>query len=229
MAGLSANQRKRLQIHPAGLIIILLALASWVVALGGVGVSSNNCVADASKTTSATYKASLACVAQNATDANGTVIFADDNKVTPLPLKDANGVTVFLSTPCGVNVQIQCGLNYQMQWWTLFFEGILLIALFVSVFFETFEKGKQAFTSFFIMCTTLLMYSSNQFIKDSAANFQGSVTFSGGQAANNAGAAGYVLLCIWNFCLLIILGYTPTRPAGPTPQQLRDEIPMNSV
>jgi hypothetical protein len=27
------------------------------------------------------------------------------------------------------------------------------------------------------------------------------------QVSNNAGAAGYTILCIFNFCLLIILGY----------------------
>lgn len=217
--GLSANQKKRLQIHPAGLLIILLALASWVVALGGVGAASNACVNSSSTTILATPCAPVV---------NASMPFQSDG-VTPNYQVDTSG-NIIQGNPnqpgsaCGLNVNLQCALNYQMQWWTLFFEGILLISLFVSVFFESFEKGKAAFTSFFVMCTTLLMISSNQFIKDAAAGYRGSIAVVGGQGANNAGAAGYVLLCIWNFCLLIILGYVRAGPANPTPQQLREEV-----
>lgn len=38
------------------------------------------------------------------------------------------------------------------------------------------------------------------------------------QVANNAGAAGYTILCIFNYCLLIILGYVrapDTRASRP--------------
>ena len=45
--------------------------------------------------------------------------------------------------------------------------------------------------------------------------------------ANNAGAAGYTILAVFNFALLIILGYTP-GPANPPPVRL-DEIPMGAV
>jgi len=223
--GLNANQKKRLQLHPAALVIILLGLASWVIGLGGVGVASSNCT-----TTAKAVQAAKACVSLQAPPGVG------DTPPAPAgPLQNPDGA----SLPCGVNVKVQCALKYQMQWWSLFFNGILLVALFVSVFFETFEKGRTAFVSFFVMSTTLLMYSANQFINDASDNYHGSISLVGGAAANNAAAAGYVLLCIWNFCLLIsapsparssaagsraaraVLGYTPSRPAGPTPQQLR--------
>jgi hypothetical protein len=221
--GLSANQKKRLQIHPVGLLIILLALASWVVALGGVGAASAACVNSASTTILATPCAPVVNASMP------TIVGADGVTMVPNYQVDTSG-NIIQGNPnqpgsaCGLNVNLQCALNYQMQWWTLFFEGILLISLFVSVFFEAFEKGKAAFTSFFVMCTTLLMISSNQFIKDAAAGYRGSIAVVGGQGANNAGAAGYVLLCIWNFCLLIILGYVRAGPANPTPQQLREEV-----
>lgn len=35
--------KKKLQIHPMGLIIILLSFGAWVVALGGVGASQQTC------------------------------------------------------------------------------------------------------------------------------------------------------------------------------------------
>ena len=160
-----------------------------------MGVASNTCYTNP---TQSVRQASLDCVQMN------TTLTVDENNTTKIvPQTDKNGNPVYAFTPCHVDIKFQCALNYQMQWWTLFFEGILLISLFVSVFFDTFDKGKPAITSMFIMCTTLLMYSSNQFIQAAASNYTGSIAFSGGQAANNAGAAGYVLLSIFNFCLLI--------------------------
>ena len=44
--------------------------------------------------------------------------------------------------------------------------------------------------------------------------------------ANNAGAAGYTILCIFNFCLLIILGFDGDLGA---PRVRAEEIPMNPV
>ena len=48
--------------------------------------------------------------------------------------------------------------------------------------------------------------------------------------ANNAGAAGYTILCIFNFCLLIILGYEGDLSAAARMRpQPEDVIPMNNV
>jgi len=50
--------------------------------------------------------------------------------------------------------------------------------------------------------------------------------------ANNAGAAGYTILCIFNFCLLIILGYEGDLNAmrmGRAQPLPEDVIPMNNV
>jgi hypothetical protein len=50
------------------------------------------------------------------------------------------------------------------------------------------------------------------------------------QVANNAGAAGYTILCIFNFCLLIILGYEgDLNAAARMRPQPEDVIPMNNV
>jgi hypothetical protein len=59
---MSAAQKKRLQIHPAGLLITLLSFGAWVVALGGVGGATQNCVnGGISAATSATPGASVQC------------------------------------------------------------------------------------------------------------------------------------------------------------------------
>jgi hypothetical protein len=123
---LSAGQKKRLQIHPAGLLITLLSFGAWVVALGGVGGATQNCV-------------------------NG-------------------GYTSTTSSQ-----SVQCAKTYQWEWWGLWFEGCLLVALFVSAFFEAFNKGKQVFISYFILCTMTLMMGAHNFITTSlvgTANFQ---------------------------------------------------------
>jgi hypothetical protein len=123
---LSAGQKKRLQIHPAGLLITLLSFGAWVVALGGVGGATQNCV-------------------------NGGYVGAAGSP------------------------SVQCAKTYQWEWWGLWFEGCLLVALFVSAFFEAFNKGKQVFISYFILCTMTLMMGAHNFITTSlvgTVNFQ---------------------------------------------------------
>ena len=119
LPGLSAGQKKRLQIHPAGLLIILLSFGAWVVALGGVGSATSNCASG--------YK--------------------------------SNDPTS--------SAKVNCAKAYQWQWWGLWFEGCMLVAMFVAVFFESFNKGKQVVQSYLIMCTVVLMQSSNYFITNS--------------------------------------------------------------
>ena len=53
MALPSLPTKKKLQIHPAGLLIILLSFGAWVIALGGVGGSQQNCAAGARAAASA--------------------------------------------------------------------------------------------------------------------------------------------------------------------------------
>jgi hypothetical protein len=121
LPGLNASgQKKRLQIHPAGLLIILLGFGAWVVALGGVGSATSNC-------------------------ASGLA-----SNVAP-----------------GQSVAVNCAKVYQWQWWGLWFEGCMLVAMFVAVFFEAFNKGKQIVISYLIMCTMILMQGSNYFITNS--------------------------------------------------------------
>ena len=118
---MSAAQKKRLQIHPAGLLITLLSFGAWVVALGGVGGATQNCV-------------------------NG-------------------GISAATSATPGASVQ--CAKIYQWEWWGLWFEACLLVSLFVASFFEAFNRGKQIFISYYIMCTCVLMWGAHNFITSS--------------------------------------------------------------
>jgi hypothetical protein len=118
---MSAAQKKRLQIHPAGLLITLLSFGAWVVALGGVGGATQNCV-------------------------NGGISSASS------------------ATP---GASVQCAKIYQWEWWGLWFEACLLVALFVSSFFEAFNRGKNVFISYYIMCTCVLMWGAHNFITSS--------------------------------------------------------------
>ena len=47
------------------------------------------------------------------------------------------------------------------------------------------------------------------------------------QVANNAGAAGYTILCIFNFCLLIVLGFESDATGAVRVRP--EEIPMTGV
>jgi hypothetical protein len=125
---MTAGQKKRLQIHPAGLLITLLSFGAWVVALGGVGGATQNCV-------------------------NGG----------------------YVGTAATSSASVQCAKTYQWEWWGLWFEGCLLVALFVSAFFEAFTKGKQVFVSYFTLATMVLMWGAHNFITTSlvgTANFK---------------------------------------------------------
>ena len=187
-----------------------------------------------------------------------------------------------------MQVNISCAKTYQWEWWGLWFEICLLIALFVTAFFEAFHKGRLIFISYFLLATMTLSLGAHNFINSSfvglpqfnvsdrqqartpqssahippvlaqpallrirlSSKFPKLVCSNLGfpssqrielatktkprhycrrpngslrswrvslpnpsfeqpnvsQAAYNAGAAGYVLLCIFNFALLIILG-----------------------
>jgi hypothetical protein len=45
----------RLHIHPVGLFLLFFGLISWVVALGGLGASTNDCIKNRPKGTAANY------------------------------------------------------------------------------------------------------------------------------------------------------------------------------
>ena len=116
----------------------------------------------------------------------------------------------------------QCSQAYQWEWWSLWLEFFLLLALFISSFLESYNRGRMVFLAYFTMATVLTMWSAHNFINTS---FAGRVPFdihNQTQTAVNAGAAGFVLVSIANFCILIVrrrplVFNASRRPPAPAP------------
>lgn len=161
---------------------------------------------------------------------------------------------------CSNHTPLDCTFLYQWDWWTLWFEGCLLISLFVSIFFESarplwrraprlfpasfslslsflpshfllgqFNKGKSAMIIFLTLATNCLMTSCNRFI--TLIPSLGLTTTHEQKIATNAGAAGYTMLALFNFCLLIILGFEPNKAPEGVQNKFEplEEIPMGAV
>ena len=98
----------------------------------------------------------------------------------------------FVST--GGSASVQCAKTYQWEWWGLWFEGCLLVALFVSSFFEAFNRGKQVFISYFVMCTVTLMQGAHNFITTSMLGNSGFKATDKQQARRAARRSCFVVL-----------------------------------
>lgn len=105
------------------------------------------------------------------------------------------------------------------EWWSLWFEFALLVALFVCCFLEqAFKRGQLVFLAYFVLCTGCVLLSAHNFITNIDV---GPVNVKDlRQDAVNAASAGFVLVGIANFALIIVLakdfGY---QPAGGQYQQ----------
>lgn len=52
------------------------------------------------------------------------------------------------------NSYAQCALEYQWEWWSLWFEFALLVSLFVVCFLENaFRRGQMTLLAFFLLAT----------------------------------------------------------------------------
>jgi hypothetical protein len=91
------------------------------------------------------------------------------------------------------------------EWWSLWLEFALLLALFITCFLEAaFKRGQVVFLAYFIIATVCVMLSAHNFITQLQL---GPVNVRDlGQDSVNAAAAGFVLLGLANFVLLIVLG-----------------------
>ncbi|GFR51189.1 hypothetical protein Agub_g13532 [Astrephomene gubernaculifera] len=175
----------RLHIHPVGLALLFLGLVSWVVALGGLGASTRDCIVHGSSNTTL----------------NGT------------PAKCAN--------------------TYQLEWWSIWFEFILLVIMILTCFTQAFDRARHIYLTYLGMVTVLLTIMSKNFITNSFSvdgwNFKDYKA-----DAYNAAAAGGVMLCITNFALIIFVGLGASSPsansgsgsAGPLSLQVGSSAPV---
>eukprot|EP00879_Flechtneria_rotunda_P008643 GHRR01009056.1.p1 GENE.GHRR01009056.1~~GHRR01009056.1.p1 ORF type:complete len:169 (+),score=45.54 GHRR01009056.1:161-667(+) len=139
----------RLQIHPAGLAVVIFGLLVFVIALGGLAAATYGCQA--------------------------------------------------------TNSYEFCAKTYQWEWWNVWFEFALLLALFITCFLEAaFKRGRLVFLAFFVLAAQGLMWSAHEFITQIQL---GPINVRDvGQDAVNAASAGFVLLGLTNFALIIVLG-----------------------
>jgi hypothetical protein len=108
---------------------------------------------------------------------------------------------------------------YRWEWWSLWLEFALLLALFITCFLEAaFKRGQVVFLAYFIIATVCVMLSAHNFITQLQL---GPVNVRDlGQDSVNAAAAGFVLLGLANFVLLIVLGKDfGVQPQGGQYQQ----------
>lgn len=74
------------------------------------------------------------------------------------------------------------------EWWNLWFEAGLLLALFITCFLEqAFKRGRMCFLAFFVLATQGLMWSAHNFLTALELTVSGLNTRDLGQDAINAG------------------------------------------
>lgn len=132
--------------------------------------------------------------------------YCHDNSTTTLT--SSNGTTTT------VNAAIQCGDKYQLEWWSVWFEFLLLLAMLLTCFTNAFDRARSIFLAYLSMVTVLLTLMARAFITDFFTS-SGAFTFKDYKSdAANAAAAGAVLLCICNFALIIFVGLGHKPNAG---------------
>lgn len=81
-----------------------------------------------------------------------------------------------------------CVQPCRWEWWNLWFECGLLLALFITCFLEqAFKRGRIAFLAFFVLATQGLMWSAHNFLTALELTAAGINTRDLGQDAINAG------------------------------------------
>lgn len=104
------------------------------------------------------------------------------------------------------------------EWWSLWLEFFLLFALFISGFLESYNRGRMVFLAYFTIASILTMGSAHHFIMDmDITSLRVDISELTSEHAANTAAAGFMMVSVVNFALLIVLGidfaYTPPSTA----------------
>ncbi|MEW5304267.1 MAG: hypothetical protein WDW38_011290 [Sanguina aurantia] len=98
-----------------------------------------------------------------------------------------------------------CATSYQVEWWSIWFEFILLCIMLATVFINAFERARFIYLTYLSMATVLLTISARNFINSTfitgGLDLQ---TYKG--TAYNAAAAGCILMCCCNYMLIAFVG-----------------------
>ncbi|GLC42423.1 hypothetical protein PLESTB_001096900 [Pleodorina starrii] len=110
-----------------------------------------------------------------------------------------------------------CANTYQLEWWTIWFQFILLVVMILTCFTAAFDKARHIYLTYLGIVTTLLTWTARNFITNSFSQYASDGAFlkSYKSDAYNAAAAGAVLLCITNFALIIFVGLGAAPPSNP--------------
>lgn len=99
------------------------------------------------------------------------------------------------------------------EWFTVWFEAACLLSLLITAFLErSFKRGQAVFLAFFTLATQCVLLSAHNFITQVALGPLNTRDL--GQDSVNAAAAGFVLLGVADFALLIVLGRDFGMPPG---------------
>ena len=106
--------------------------------------------------------------------------------------------------------ELQCGLSYRLAQWSIWFEFFLLIVMLVTCFLNAFERARFIYLTYLALVTSLLTITSRNFITATVMSYydnNGVINIKDTkQSANNAAAAGAIMLCITNYALIIFIG-----------------------
>jgi hypothetical protein len=131
----------------------------------------------------------IACCAMNA-----CILLAelacDGGRDGPLPAPPPRSIPTHTLTACTTQ-------SSRWEWWSVWFELALLLALFITCFLENqFKRGQLVFLAFFTIATVCVLLSAHNFLTQVALGPLNVRDL--GQDAVNAAAAGFVLLGLTN-------------------------------
>eukprot|EP00798_Chlamydomonas_sp_ICE-L_P014747 gene14747-20795_t len=117
-----------------------------------------------------------------------------------------------------VNKAGYCGQLFQLEWYSIWFELAILLAMLFTCFHDSFERGRYIFLCYLSMATFFLTLTARDFISNSfksgeinLANFHSD--------AYTATSAGTILLCIVNYMLIIFVGINAAKVSSFIPME----------
>lgn len=124
--------------------------------------------------------------------------------------QDANATLADIiknQTKVDVSVNVSCAQQYQLEWWSIWFEFFLLLVMLGTCFVNAFDRARFIYLSYLSLVTILLTQTATNFCVNSFQAHGGRIVLKDQkQSALNAAAAGTVMMCICNYALIIFVG-----------------------
>ncbi len=111
--------------------------------------------------------------------------------------------------------------------WSCWFAFFLLVCMLVTCFLNAFERARFIYLTYLALLTSLLTITSRNFITATVLSYyNNNGTFNikdTKQSANNAAAAGAIMLCITNYALIIFIGLGGSQAFMRGPMHMRHD------